>query len=173
MRIGQSGKDTNYIVKRLAVTLIVLAGFFVRGNLQKNIALDSDITVTQEKIQGLSFLLTRKGDIQSRYNSLISEKNLRPSERHNNLSVLSEIEEMAHRSGVRIIDIKQQYHLNRSSPEEPVYQMQLAGTMERFISFIWGMRSCQAQFMIKRFKIKAVYGPDDLEADLSIARALF
>lgn len=162
------------IILYLTISVIVFSigfNFLIAPVLTKNENLNKEINITKVKLKKYLQLLSQKDYIQNKYNKLSVYLKDSTAEKDTLVGALSELENLAKASGVRIIDIRPQ----SSSKGPDLYKeiligLKTEGAMEGYLKFIYNLENSPSLLKIKRFQLNAKPNIQVLEGSFSISK---
>lgn len=141
------------------IVFAVIFNFLIFPILTRNNSLNSEIKLNREKLAKYTWFLKNRDAIAKKYAEFIPTGT--DSEATN---VLSELENIAKTSGVKIIDLRPQ--------QAGKIDMRAEGSMGNYIKFIYHLENSPVLLRIKKFKISTKSNSAVLEGIFSISQLL-
>lgn len=161
------------IILHLTICVIVFAisfNTFVNPVLTKNDTLNKEINITRTKLSKYLRLLSQKENIQSKYSSITSSVGIFSQQTDKSVNALAELENLAKRANIRIIDLRPQTTKSLALYKELPIDLRTEGTMENYLRFIYDMENSLLLLRIKRMQLNALPNTQTLEGNFSIAQ---
>lgn len=161
------------IILYLTVGLIILGlGFnlVLKPALAKNKVLNKEINNTRAKLKKYLQLLAQKEEIESKFNKFSASQNNPDFEGNAAVGALSEIENLAKKANIRIIDLRPQSLETSDLYKEALIELKTEGTMEDYLKFIYTIESSLSLLKIKRFELNVQPNSGLLEANISLSQ---
>lgn len=161
------------IILYLTVGLIILGlGFnlVIEPALAKNKGLNKEINNTRAKLEKYLQLLAQKEEIESKFNKFSASQNNPDFEGNAAVGALSEIENLAKKANIRIIDLRPQSLETSDLYKEALIELKTEGTMEDYLKFIYTLESSLSLLKIKRFELNVQPNSGLLEANISLSQ---
>lgn len=142
---------------------------FISPALDKNDALNKEISFTRLRIKKYLKLLSQKDYLRSKYEKFSLRLKDIEAEGETFVSVLSELEGLARDSGTRITDMRP---LTKSSAsgKEMLVDLKTEGTVEDCMKFIYEIENSPRLLTIEKFQLRAKPGTHVLEGIFSISQ---
>lgn len=153
-----------------AISVIVFSlmfNMFLFPILSKDYLLNKEIKITQAKFKRYMHLLDNKDYLQGKYNDFSASSS---AERNAALAGLTELENIAKSSGVRITDIRPQVQKASSLYQENIIDFRAEGTMEEYTKFIYTIENSPSLLRIKKFQLTARSSTSTLEGSFSVSQ---
>ncbi len=161
------------IILYLTVGLIILGlGFnlVLKPALAKNRVLNKEINNTRAKLKKYLQLLAQKEEIESKFNKFSASQNNPDFEGNAAIGALSEIENLAKKANIRIIDLRPQSLETGDLYKEALIELKTEGTMDNYLKFIYTIESSLSLLKIKRFELNVQPNSGLLEANISLSQ---
>ena len=149
------------------VALAVWVKFFVGPMLKKNRRLSEEIISSEERLLSLGQILERKKDIKDVYAKYFTKSDSGFVDEPT-VEAFKELEALAKKYSVKIIDIRQGPISSRQS-EEIIIDLKLEAGERDYIRFIHGLKESNLLFRVKRFDLRPKKDTSWLEVRLAIA----
>jgi len=156
----------------LTVGVIISAVFFnfvIIPLLNKNDLLSKEINVSRAKLQKYLWLLSQKDYIENKYSKFSSLGNNKSSKDNSLVGVLSELEDMAKNSGIKIIDIRPGANMENNSKTISA-DLRAEGKMEGYLKFMYNIENSFSVLRIKEFQISSRPNNPLLEGNFTIQK---
>lgn len=144
--------------------------FLVAPILVKNENLNKEINITRAKLGKYMLLLSQKKYIQEKYSKFSEPLRASSLKEETPVNILSELENLAQTSNIRIIDIRPQTQRSAALYSEVIIDLRAEGTMEGFLKFIYNLENSLSLLRIKRMQINAKINTSTLEGSFSISK---
>lgn len=159
----------------LALLVVISLGFFqfvlcpVLGHRR---ALNRELYAAEKKLFTYQRLIERKKAIEDRYRQFSSNFSLSSWREQEAADGLSEIEDLAKKSGIRIVDMRPQGGgtLQEKRPKERRIELRTQGDIEGQLKFIYNLEYVPSLFKIKKLRISSRLSGGSLEGDFSLIR---
>ncbi len=140
--------------------------------LAKNLQLNKEINIARLKLRRYARLLSHKGDIQNKYEKLVSFPGVSGEEKGSLVSALTELENLAKNANIRIMEIKPQGVDYQSSDVsgEILIDLRAEGTMEEYLKFFYNIENSLSLLKIEKLRLSAKPNAPILEGAFSISR---
>lgn len=163
------------------VIFSIIFNFLIAPILTKNEKLNKEINITTIKLRRYLQLLNQKEYIQHKFSKFSSHIKGSVVGQDTMVSVLSELENLAEASGVRIVDIRPQSqsespNSSLSASGDPALYKEILidfktqGTIEGYSKFIYDLESSPLLLKIKRFQLSAKPNVSTLEGSFSVSK---
>ena len=136
--------------------------------MDKNEALNRQINATRAKLKKYMRLVAQKEAIQKKYSELSSGVSIPEQEAGTVVGVLSELEALAGKAGIRIIDIRPQ---STRGPKEVLIDMRAEGDVQGYLKFIYYVEQSLSSLSVKKFQLNAKPNSALLEGVFTISQA--
>ncbi len=160
------------LILRLTVAIIcgsILFNFILIPLFRKNDTLNREIELMKARLSKYQLLITDKEKITAAYTALLNRS--KPLEKSLNLLTesLSELENLARSSNIRLIDIRPQ--ANQGEKENQVFiDVKTEGSLTYQLKFIYSVENSISLFNIERFQLNSRQNSENLEANFTISR---
>ncbi len=151
--------------------LSVLFSFVIHPALRRNVSLGQEIAAARHKLVKYSRLLGQREDIEGRFRSLSA--NLEGSLKHRDplVAALSELEALAKKANIKIIDIRPDLAARSSGAyRELSIEIRAEGDTQGYLAFIYQLENSLSLLRIKRFQISAKPNSATLEGLFTITQ---
>lgn len=164
-------REKNILAASIAV-IIIAVGYkaIVEPILADNDSLNQQITLTRLKLRNYLRLLNQKDVLQAEYAKISNLAGMPKEGEDVSTGVLEEIEELAKKSDVRIIDMRPQIQKSPASKENSV-ELRAEGDMESYLKFIYSIENSMVLLQIKRFQLSSKLDSANLEGNFLISQA--
>lgn len=168
-------RETSILWLTVAVVIFAIGfNFLSETVLNKNDALNKEISITRVKLKKYLWLLAHKDSIQNKYKQFASLTDLAKEIKKDTLvDVLSELETIARGSNIRILDLRPQSQKDPSSYREALVDLKTEGTLQDYLKFIYNIENSLSLLRIKRLQLNAKPNTQNLEGSFSISRSTF
>ncbi len=167
------------LTKRERIILYLTGGVFVFAVsfnfciapiLNRNDILNKEISLGRAKLKKYLWLLSQKDYIQSKYSKFSSTLQVSGEQPDSLVSILAELESIAQKANIRIIDIRPQASRGSGLYQELIIDLRAEGAMEGYLSFIYNLENSLSLLRIKRFQLTVKPNAAVLEGSFSISR---
>jgi len=148
----------------------LIFNFLLAPLLTKNENLNKEIKVTRVKLKKYLKLLADKDYFESKTNNLPNTLGLSADSTRGVVTVLSEIEDRAKNSGIRIIDIRPQGQKGKEFYKESIIDVRTEGSLDNYLKFIYSLENSLSVLRIKKFQLNARQNSTDLEGLFSVSQ---
>ncbi len=138
--------------------------------IKKNDNLNKEINSTRDKLKQYLILLTHKEGIQNKYRKFSTNPSLFSTKEDTLVSTLSELENLAHRSDIRIIDIRPQLPQSQTLYKEIIISVKTEGTIESHLKFIYNLEGSLLLLRVRKFQLNSLPNSSNLEGNFSISK---
>ena len=138
--------------------------------LTKNENLNKEINITRIKLKKNMQLLNEREYLRKKYNELSTHLKISDVDAEISANPLSELENLAKASNIRIIDIRPTTSKTPGLYKETVIDLRTEGTMEDYLKFIYNIENAFSILRIKRLQLNAKPNTSTLEGDFSISQ---
>lgn len=166
-----SGREKLILFATVGIIIFsVLFNFVIEPFFAKNDSLNKEINITRRKFRKYVQLLSQKDYIQNKYNRF--SQNLKRPEAGGDIfvSALTNIEDIAKASGIRIIDIRPQTQKGQAAFKEIIVELKTEGNMEGYLKFLYNIDNSLSLLRIKKFQLSSKANSPALEGNLSISQ---
>ncbi len=150
----------------LLTSAVIIFGFVFRAIidpvLTKNETINREIKLAQLKLKKYLRLLNQKDYLKSAYAKISGETNIPQENQGASAGALSEIENLAKNSKLRIIDMRPQ--------AQSYIELRTEGDMESYLKFIYNIENPLTLLQVKKFQLNAKPGSTDLVGTFLIAQ---
>jgi hypothetical protein len=136
--------------------------------LDKNYSLNKEIAAAESKLTKYLRLLGRQDGIRDKYAKLSLDFKLTGRKPDALFAVLSELENIAKESNIRIIDLRPQVPNNSSLYKGVFVELKTEGVAQDYLKFIYNIENSLFLLEIKRFQLAAKQAQQVLEGSFSI-----
>lgn len=136
----------------------------------KNDNLNKEINISRAKLRKYLRLLSQKDSIQSKYSKLSADFKVSTRQEGALVTTLSELENIAKNSNIRIIDIRPQAPKSSDLYKEVIIELRTEGAMESYLNFIYTMENSLLLLRIKKIQLSAKPNTSNLEGLFSISQ---
>ena len=166
-----SKREKIFLIAAIAIISFgVLFNFVISPVLDKISNLNREVEFNRVKLTKYSSLIKQKDLIQKKYASLPGGMDLSENSKDTLVDALSELESLAKKAGIRIIDIRPQAGKNLDLYKEIFIDLRTEGTMEGYIKFIYNLQNSLSLLKIKRMQLNAKPNTQYLEGSFSISQ---
>ena len=161
-----------FILKALFI-LLFCAFFYVSALeplLKENAALNRQIDQRRKQLIKYKQLIKREGLIEQAYAQVFSSRQDKPVD-DPSISALKELEEIAKRSSIKLVDMRQA-SASAGEPGEILIELRLEAKKGDYLKFIYDLGGSQLLFNIRNFNLKAKEGSPLLDANFHISYIL-
>ncbi len=144
--------------------------FLIAPVLTKNEELNKEINVTKTQFRKYLQVLSQKEYIQNKYSKYSSTFEVAGHREDTLAASLSELENLAKTSNIRIIDIRPQAPKSSALYKEALIDLRTEGTMENYLKFIYNLENSLSLLRVRRFQINAQPNSPALEGSFSISQ---
>jgi len=138
------------------IVFAFIFNFFLAPVLTRNDNLNNEIRLNREKLKNYLWLLNNKEAIKKKYAKFVPADNLTSQEHTGAVDTLSELENLAKNSGIKIIDIRpQQGAKGTGIYKENLIDLRAEGSLENYMKFIYNLENSLSLLRIKKFQISA------------------
>lgn len=153
------------------IIFAAIFNFLLAPVLTKNDNLNKEINLKRAKLKKYLWLLSQKEAIQGKYSKFSSAPGGLGQEQDALVSALSELENLAKNSGVKIIDLRpQQPAGGRDLYREILIDLRTEGEMAGYLKFIYELENSLSLLRIKKFQLSAKPNSTILEGSFSISQ---
>ena len=152
------------------IAFSVIFNFFLSPILTRDDNLNKEINATRNKLKKYLRLLSQKEEIKRKYGAFLSSGP--SSEKEDALSALSELESLANKSGIHIIDIRPDSASGSSGYKETVIDLRAEGNMEGFLRFIYDIEHSLSSLSIRKLQLNSKPNLQTLEGIFTISQYL-
>lgn len=156
-----------FYIAVIAVVLSIVFNFLVFPVFKKNEALNSDISITRAKLKKYLRLLAQKEFINNKYSEVLESSGI-SSDIREGVSVLSELENLAKVSNIKIIDMRPQNLPEGEVSRLALIDLRAEGNIEDYFKFIYKIENSFLLLKIKRLQLSVKPNVQGLEASFSI-----
>lgn len=151
------------------ITLSLGFNFIITPILMRNENLSKEINLSQVRIKKYHHLLNKKDYLQSEYNKLGAVPRVSGQPEDEVVNALSELENLAKKAEIRIIDLRPQ-GVSRTTPayKEVAIDLRTEGMMKGYINFIYHLENSPSLLRIKRFQLNSKPNSPALDGIFSI-----
>lgn len=145
------------IILYITISVIIFSvafNFFIAPVLSKNDNLNKEINFTRSKLKKYMRLLAQKDIIRSK-NSKFSSTHGSSGEEENSVSALSELENLASKANILIIDIRPDSAKNLLNYKETVIELRAEADIEGYLRFIYDIEHPPSSFTVKKLQLSA------------------
>lgn len=156
------------IIFCLTIGIILFSACFnllIAPVLKKYENLNREISLSRARLIKYLQVLSQKERIQSRITNLSSTINVSGQRKDAVVLALSELEALAKKADIRIIDIRPQ-----ASAKEITIDLRAEGAIDGYFKFIYDLEHSPQLFSIKRFQLNAKPNSSSLEGNFSISQ---
>ncbi len=146
------------------IVFAFIFNFFLAPVLSRNDTLNNEIRLNREKLKNYLWLLSNKEAIQKKYAKFFPADNLTGQEQTETTGTLSELENLAKNSGIKIIDIRPQ--------QGGKIDLRAEGSLENYMKFIYNLENSLALLRIKKFQISAKPNSSALDGNFLISQLI-
>ncbi len=162
------------LILYITVAIIIFSFFFsvfIMPILAKDEALDKEISAAKIKLHRYLRLIAQKDYIHDKYKKL-SGQAIGDAAMGENISggILSDLQNLAKASGIRIIDIRSQEPKKTALYKEMIIDLRLEGAMEDYLKFVYNLENSLLLLRVKRIQINVKPNSPLLEGSLSVSR---
>jgi hypothetical protein len=155
----------------IAITIFgVSLNFLIAPILLKNDTLNKEINVTRARLKRYLHLLSKKDEIDNKYKKFSTQIKESATEAGTLVNALSELENLAKDSNIRILDIRPQLTKNLNLYKETLIDVRTEGTMDGYLKFIYNLENSLSLLRIRKFQLNAKPNSPALEGSFSISR---
>jgi len=153
------------------IILAVLFNFILVPVLSRNEVLDKEIAVASVRLKKYKSLISKKESIREIYEKFCADAKTMEQGEPTSANVLSELENLAQVSGIKIIDIRPQ----PSAKSGELYQelqidFRTEGTMPDYVKFIYNLEISPLLLRVKGFQLSAKNNATALEGSFSVSQ---
>ncbi len=166
------------VILYLAIAIILfmlIFNFIISPVMAKYANLNKEISVTSAKLRKYTALLGQKEKIQEKYSDKFNSVSGLPEFNGDSLvTALSELQHLAKRADIRIIDLRPRQGAKTGSQpyKEIIIDMRAEGSMEGYLKFIYDIENSFWILRIKKFQLLAKSNSTDLEGVFTISQVL-
>lgn len=170
---------TSLLSKRERLTLFITLGliifaisfnFVIAPILTKNANLNQEINLTQAKLKKYLWLLSQKDYIQAKFSKFSFLPEVLSEQKDVLLGALSELENLAKNTELKIIEIRPQTSQGLELHQEITIDLRTEGTMENYFNFIYHLESSPLLLRIKKFQLNLKPASQLLEGNFALLR---
>lgn len=144
--------------------------FLIAPVLDKNQALDQQINYTEKKIKKYLRLLAVKEEIEGKFRKFsTSSKDLQSAE-DATVGILSELENLAKNSNIRILDIRPRAPRRGSLYTETLIELKTEADMAGYLKFIYNIENSLLLLKVQGFRLDSKSGTQALDGNFSISQ---
>lgn len=156
----------------IGVVIFAIAfNFLLAPVLTKNDNLNREINLKRAKLKKYLWLISQKEAIQSKYSKFSPAPSVSDQQQDVLVSALSELENLAKNSGIRIIDLRPQQGAKGSDLyKEILIDLRTEGSMDGYLKFIYNLENSLSLLRIKKFQLTAKPNAQVLEGSFSISQ---
>lgn len=168
------------ITKRERIILFITVGliFFsivfnyaISPVLTKNDNLNKEINLASAKLKKYLKLLSQKDIIEAKYNERFASVSRQSEQKKDSLvAVLTELEELAKRANIRIIDVRPEAARDLNLHKEISVDLRAEGNTEGYLKFIYDIENSPLFLRIRRFQFNTKPNTQALEGIFSISQ---
>jgi len=134
------------------IIFAVVFNLFIAPIMSKNDNLNDQIRLNREKLANYLWLAKNKDAIQKKYSKFVPVDSITGKEQGGTIDTLSELENLAVHSGIKIIDIRPQQETKSSGLyKENLIDLRAEGSLENYMKFIYNLENSLVLLRIKRF----------------------
>ena len=152
------------------IAFAVIFNFIIGPLLDKNEMLNKNIQMATIKIRKYQGLLKQADALKQRHEKLSAAAKGSIEDGATYIGILSNLEDLARASGIRILDIRPQIPAAKDLYREIVINLRAEGRIEDYLKFMYNIESSLSLFKITRFQLNAQSGSALLEGRFSISR---
>ncbi|HTY44649.1 MAG TPA: type II secretion system protein GspM [Patescibacteria group bacterium] len=161
------------IILAVAVVTVILAAafhFLIAPVAEQNDTLDKRIKQSQAKLSRYQWLLGQKDRLESRYRQLNAAENFLSPAKDAVVAAFQELENLAQKSGVRIVDIRPANPAESDASRENAINLKAEADMESYFKFIYDVEHSLSLLKIKSLQLNAKAGTGLLDGDFLISQ---
>ena len=170
-KILNKREKTIFLATILVIVFAIVFNIFISPILAKNEDLNRKINFTRAKFKKYILLLSQKESIQAKYSKYSSAFAVADQQAGALVSVLTEIENLAEKANIHIVDIRPQAPRGGGAYKEIVVDLRAEGSMEGYMKFIYNIEQSVSSLAIRKFQINAKPSIDALEGTFTISKA--
>lgn len=144
--------------------------YLIAPILTKNENLNREIKINRARLKKYLQLLSQKDYIRNKYNNFFNHLKDSAAKEDTLVSVLSELENLAKASNIRIIDIRPQAPKSMALYKEVLIDLRTEGAMEGYLKFIYNIENSLPPLRIKRLQLNAKPNTSALEGNFSVSQ---
>lgn len=156
-----------------AILFMLIFNFIISPIMARYVQLNKEIAVTRAKLSKYMVLLSQKEKIQKQYSDKFNSVPSLPELKQDYLVlVLSELQDLAKKAEISIIDLRPQQGVKSGSPlnKEIIIEMRTEGSMEGYFKFIYDIENSLWILDIKKFQLLTKGNSAVLEGVFTIAQ---
>ena len=142
---------------------------FLKPILNRNGNLNKEINLTRTNLKKYLWLLSQKEYLQNRYEKFSQTFKAQAQGEDILVSALSELENLAKASNMRILDMRPQSPKKLDLYTEALIELKIEGNMEGYLQFIYNIENSLSLLRIKKFQLNAKPNTPALEGTFSIS----
>lgn len=169
---------TKVLTKREKIVLYMTVSIFLSAiafNLlvvpviNRNEALNKEITITRAKLQRYLLLLSQKERIKKEFDKKFASFSGQNDD--SSLTALAELQNLTRNAGIRIIDLRpENASKNSSLYKEALIDLRVEGDVEGYLKFIYSLENSPFLLKIKSFQLNSRPNAPALEGIFSISQ---
>lgn len=166
-----SKRERNIFYATLGVVIFAaLFNFAFAPFLYRNDALNKEIDASRKKLEKYAWLLSQKDIIQKKYGKLNMGQEVSGSKEDTLVSALSELEDLAKKANIKIVDLRPQASKASGLYKEILIDLRTEGTIEGYLSFMYNLESSLYLLKISKFQLSSRPSAQTLEGIFSITQ---
>lgn len=134
--------------------------------------MNKEINTTIAKFKKYARLLSQKEYLQKKYAKFSLNLDLSGQKEDTLINALSELENLAKASSIRILDIRPQVAKTTGLYKEAGIDLRIEGDMQGYIRFIYEVENSLSFFKVKRLQLNVKPNTSLLEGSFSISKPL-
>lgn len=161
-----------FFLALLAIVSLAIFQFVFYPMFLRQRALNEELHSAGKKLFTYQRLIARKKAIEDQYKQFSPNFTLSSWRMEEATDGLAEIEDLAKKSGIRIVDMRPQGGglTDRKRPKEWRIELRTQGDIEGQLKFIYNLEYVPSLFKIKKLRLAARLSAGSLEGDFSLIR---
>jgi len=153
------------------IVFAVLFNFLIVPVLNRGEILNKEISYNLAKLKKYHWLLAQSERIKNKSSKFSPSAQISSDVKDATIVILSELEEVARNSNVKIIDIRPQGSARGANLyKETLIDVRTEASAENYLKFIYNLQNSLSLLRIKRFQLTAKPNPQALEGNFSISQ---
>jgi len=165
--LNKREKIVLYIAGVVIISAVVFR-FVIYPLAMKYSVLSQDIRVTRARLIKYMQILNQKDDLQNKYSEFSANLKLSQQPQDTYVGVLSELENLAKLSNIRITDVRPQDKLGETAKKEAIVDLRTEGVLEDYMKFIYNIETSLWLLRIKKLQLSAKSNTNKLEGSFTI-----
>ncbi len=167
--LNKREKLSLFITVGIIISAVVF-NFIIMPILDKFESLGKETMVTRAKLIKYLRLLNQKDEIEKKYKQFSSAISLSGQEHDPFVAVLSELENLAKSSNIRILDVRPQSQKKTTKYKEIMVDLRTEGELKDYMRFIYDIENSISLLRIRKIQLNAKSNTTALEGNISISQ---